>query len=205
MKFLVIGIMAVLSAACRPETERRMDYFSGRLGFLADELVFEDCATGRRYPLGREGAYAAAEKTFREKSGTAGNVFFRFYGRLQRLPESEGGDSVTVAVVDEPIRSDGGSEHCGTFMLPGVYESRNGAERSILRLRNDYTFQKTQFTEGGEHTENGRWGRSAESELVLETFREEGPLCSRFDIFPRQESLAANGDDGPLVYVKVYL
>ena len=89
-------------------------------------------------------------------------------------------------------------------LLAGVYEARTNTGRRLLRLKPDYTFSETQFTESGEETSAGRWWRSAELELVLE---ETSPGTSEqsFQLIPPQEALTRNSGGGPLVYKKVYL
>lgn len=203
MKYLFL--LLFLFASCHSEQGARGEFFSGMFARHDGGAVLTDCATGVTVPVSDESAYPSLEaKYLRTASDPGEAVYVELQGRIGSRPRPEGEGTESVVIVDSLVTLDR-TRRCGSQrLLAGVYEARTNTGRRLLRLKPDYTFSETQFTESGEETSAGRWWRSAELELVLE---ETSPGTSEqsFQLIPPQEALTRNSGGGPLVYKKVYL
>lgn len=73
----------------------------GMFRYLADAATFEECLTGRRYPVAMEGDYLALERAYLARpDATPGSpVMASFDGEITRRPPMEGTGSVPTVVV----------------------------------------------------------------------------------------------------------
>ena len=73
----------------------------GMFRYLADAAIFEECMTGRSYPVAMEGDYLALERAYTalDKAEPGAPVMASFDGELTRRPPMEGKGTVPTVVV----------------------------------------------------------------------------------------------------------
>ena len=73
----------------------------GMFRYLADAALFEECLTGRRYPVAMEGDYLALERAYlaRPDATPGAPVMASFDGDITRRPPMEGSGTVATVVV----------------------------------------------------------------------------------------------------------
>ena len=73
----------------------------GMFRYLADAAMFEECLTGRRYPVAMEGDYLALERAYlaRPDAAPGAPVMASFDGEIARRPPMEGTGTVPTVVV----------------------------------------------------------------------------------------------------------
>lgn len=73
----------------------------GMFRYLADAPMFEECLTGRRYPVAMEGDYLALERAYlaRPDATPGAPVMASFDGEISRRPPMEGAGTVPTVVV----------------------------------------------------------------------------------------------------------
>jgi len=73
----------------------------GMFRYLADAATFEECLTGRRYPVAMEGDYLALERAYTSLPNRTpgGPVMTSIEGNLTQRPPMEGTGTVTTVVV----------------------------------------------------------------------------------------------------------
>jgi len=107
--------LAPLDALGRPVGDgtaalRRLDAFApaelqlslhGMFRYMADAARFEECLTGRSYPVAMEGDFVAIETAYRESSvgGTGQPIMASFDGEIALRPGTDGGGATSTVVV----------------------------------------------------------------------------------------------------------
>lgn len=73
----------------------------GMFSYMADAATFEECLTGRRYPVAMEGDYLALERAYlaRPDATPGAPVMASFDGEITRRPPMEGRGTVPTVVV----------------------------------------------------------------------------------------------------------
>jgi uncharacterized lipoprotein NlpE involved in copper resistance len=69
--------------------------------YMADAARFEDCLTGRSYPVAMEGDYLRLERAYTEaaKSEPGAPLMARFEGNITHRPAMEGAGLIPTVVV----------------------------------------------------------------------------------------------------------
>ena len=89
---------ALESAGRLEPTDLRLPLF-GMFRYMADAALFEECRTGRRYPVAMEGDYLALERAYLAERPEAGSaVLATFDGAVAERPAMEGPPRRTVIV-----------------------------------------------------------------------------------------------------------
>lgn len=183
------------------------NYMSGEFVYASGLATFYDCATGMRYQVAVEADYPAVERQYEEHEAVMGErigVTLRGHIVYRRPMDGSEGERVPTLVVDALI----GFAHdiCdGGFLLSGVYQSEGQGIRSLLRLRNDYTFTETSFaSDGSEITREGTWGCVSRESVALD-YADPEIEQALFAVIPSRESLVSNGRQESLVYRKIYM
>ena len=71
---------------------------------MADAALFEDCRSGRRFPVAMEADYLAAERAYLETRNEPGSaVLMTVVGRLEPRPPMEGDGLIEMMVIDRFI------------------------------------------------------------------------------------------------------
>lgn len=178
-------------------------YFSGKYFSQSDSAVFTDCATNVSYEVSKTKLSQRIKRSYLMLTSTPEQaIFVEFRGKIIKDSIS----SSNMVVVDSLIGFNVNSRCAENDLIVGVYESTTeGGERSVLRLKPDYTYtQDTFIEENKEVNVSGRWFKSAKLELTLNSTSIEKVNLS-FEIIPAQQSFVENSGDKPLVYTKVYL
>jgi len=85
----------------------------GLFTYLADAALFEDCSSGRRYPVVMEADYISAERVYLEaRSEPGAPLLVSFVGHLEPRPPMEGEGVVETIVIDRFETAHPG-EDCG--------------------------------------------------------------------------------------------
>lgn len=85
-----------------PATDARVSHMRGLFTYMADAALFEDCASGRRYPVSMEGDYLSAERAYLESRAEPGApLLVSFSGHLVKRPPMEGDGTIDMIVVDQ--------------------------------------------------------------------------------------------------------
>jgi copper homeostasis protein (lipoprotein) len=88
----------------------------GMYRYMADAAVFEECLTGRRFPVSMEADNVALERAYLAAQAQPGEpVLASFEGRIARRPAMEG-DTTVLSVVPERFISVWPGESCGARM-----------------------------------------------------------------------------------------
>lgn len=121
---LILLSATMLLAACAPPrtagptppdptTADRPTDLRGMFTYLADAASFEDCATGRRYPVAMEGDYPSLERAYvATRRFAAEPLLVLVRGTLSPRPSMEGDRTLTHLVVTEYVTAYPG-ETCG--------------------------------------------------------------------------------------------
>lgn len=89
------------------------DLMRGLFIYMADAALFEDCASGQRYPVAMEADYISAERAYLEaRSEPGAPLLVSFEGRLEPRPPMEGDGVVEMIVIDRFDAAHPG-EDCG--------------------------------------------------------------------------------------------
>ncbi len=107
-----------------PQMEPRLD-MRGMYVYFADTGMFEECSTGRRYPVSQEADNAALERAYSEKRMEPGRpLLATLTARIAPRPQMEG-DWVREMIVVEHFEGVWPGETCGprfsTAMLENTY------------------------------------------------------------------------------------
>ncbi len=107
-----------------PVMEPRLD-MRGMYAYMADAGVFEECATGRRYPVSQEADNAALEQAYTEHRMEPGrSLLATLTGRIALRPPMEG-DGMREMIVVERFEGVWPGETCGprfsTAMLDNTF------------------------------------------------------------------------------------
>jgi len=87
------------------ETDLEGLFLGGMMTYMADEAVFEECLTGRRYPVVMEEDYLALERAYLAAAPRPGAaVYVHVEGGLEMRPAMEGPDRRSL-VVDRFLRT----------------------------------------------------------------------------------------------------
>jgi copper homeostasis protein (lipoprotein) len=130
---LAATVLVVACAGTRDDTatDREM---RGLYSYLADAALFEDCETGRRYPVAFEGDHAALERAYLATRSEPGQpVFVVLRGRIEPRPPMEGDGEVPTLVVTGSGRFYPG-ETCGN---PGATAELQDMYWKLVRLDGD--------------------------------------------------------------------
>lgn len=73
-------------------------FLTGMLTYMADAAVFEECLTGRLYPVAIEGAWIDVERAYLDAVTGGTPLFATFDGTISLRPAMEGPDRRTVTV-----------------------------------------------------------------------------------------------------------
>ena len=73
-------------------------FLTGMLTYMADAAIFQECLTGRTYPVAIEGAWIDAERAYLDTVTGGTQLFATFDGTISRRPAMEGPDRRTVTV-----------------------------------------------------------------------------------------------------------
>lgn len=195
-------LLAALGAGCSSggNGELRTDYFQGELTCYDDSATLRDCATAYTYAVSPSGVFPDVR---REYDGMGGTPHAPLFIACRARVIAAGAGRPDSLVIDGLIDMSRSEECASGFLLPGIYgASSDSLRQQVLQLRPDRTFRITRYSADGEHETTGTWGLASELELVLSPA---DSLQLRFEVIPDQESLAGNGDAGPLVFRKVYL
>lgn len=80
-------------------TELEGMFLLGRMTYLADAASFEECLTGRRYPIATEGDYPALERAYLDaRAGPGAPLLVHVEGGLAERPSMEGADRTHLVV-----------------------------------------------------------------------------------------------------------
>ncbi|MEX1311721.1 MAG: hypothetical protein AB1Z65_14945, partial [Candidatus Sulfomarinibacteraceae bacterium] len=83
----------------------------GRFTYMADAALFEDCESGRRFPVAMEADYLAAERAYLETRTEPGSaLLMTIEGRLESRPPMEGDGLIEMIVIDRFIAVHPGEE-----------------------------------------------------------------------------------------------
>lgn len=191
--------------SCRSEKDSLGEFFSGMFICDAHQATFTDCATGMAVSVCSEGVYSSLEQRyFRTIPDPSEAIYIELRGHMNQQPREDGNGLENMLVVDSLITLDRTVQCNPQYLLVGVYEAQTVQGKRLLRLKPNYEFTETRFTEKGAEDFSGRWWRSAELEVILEE-RSPGTSEQSFQLIPSQETLTRNSGEGPLVYKKVYL
>lgn len=81
------------------ETDIEDVFLGGMMTYLADAALFEDCLTGRRYPIAQERDYLALERAYlADRSETGAPLYVHVDGSLLLRPAMEGPDRRSLVV-----------------------------------------------------------------------------------------------------------
>jgi copper homeostasis protein (lipoprotein) len=81
------------------ETDLEDLFLGGVMTYLADAALFEDCMTGRRYPIAQEADYLALERAYLEDRAEPGApLYVHIEGALLMRPAMEGPDRRSLVV-----------------------------------------------------------------------------------------------------------
>lgn len=81
------------------ETDLEGLFVGGMMTYLADAAIFEDCMTGRTYPIAQEGAYLALEEAYLAAApGPGAPLYVHVEGGLLMRPAMEGPDRRSLVV-----------------------------------------------------------------------------------------------------------
>jgi copper homeostasis protein (lipoprotein) len=71
----------------------------GLMTYMADAALFEECMTGRRYPVSQEGAYIALERAYlKDRASPGAPLYVHVEGGLLMRPAMEGPDRRSLVV-----------------------------------------------------------------------------------------------------------
>lgn len=102
------------------ETDVEGLFLGGMMTYIADAAVFEECLTGRRYPIAMEGGYLVLERAYlADASAPGAPLYVHVEGSLLMRPAMEGPDRRSL-VVKSLIRT-----------RPGVSCERQRADPSL--------------------------------------------------------------------------
>ena len=204
-RYCLLGLLGIglWASGCNRAQPLPSDYFGGEFVCYDDTARFFDCATGRTYLLDRSGAYPEVVANY-EQMRPAPHERVHMFCHAEIRQEADSSNGPVRMVVREPFGFDRAT-HCDpNGLIAGMYRSNAGGGEGnrMLHLRGDYTYTVVRFTETTEQREDGRWGLSSESELVLNP-QEAGRPQRRFEILFEPETLVANDGLGQLTYQKV--
>jgi len=78
------------------------DRLKGLFTYMADAALFEDCSTGRRYPVAMEGGYLELERAYLEQRTEPGApLLVLIRARSEKRPPMEGDGEIDTIVVEE--------------------------------------------------------------------------------------------------------
>lgn len=87
------------------ETDIEDLFLGGMMTYYADAAAYEDCLTGRTYPIAQEGAYLALERAYlADRSAPGAELYVHVDGSLLMRPAMEGPERRSL-VVDRFIRT----------------------------------------------------------------------------------------------------
>jgi len=96
---------ALTSDGTLTETDVKDVFLGGMMTYYADAAVFEECHTGRKYPIAMEADYAAMERAYlRDQSAAGAPLYVNVEGSLLMRPAMEGPNQQTL-VVDRFVRT----------------------------------------------------------------------------------------------------
>ncbi len=74
----------------------------GLFTYMADAAVFEDCVSGRRYPVAMEADYISVERAYLEaRSEPGAPLLVLIRARVEQRPPMEGDGEIDTVVVEE--------------------------------------------------------------------------------------------------------
>lgn len=74
---------------------------TGRFSYMADAAMFEDCRTGKRFPVSMEGAYIELERAYLNSGIEPGKpILADIEGRYLERPSMEGNRNIVKLIVD---------------------------------------------------------------------------------------------------------
>lgn len=78
------------------------DSMKGLFTYMADAALFEDCSSGRRYPVAMEAGYLELERTYLELRIQPGEPLLVLIGAgVEKRPPMEGDGDVDTVIVEE--------------------------------------------------------------------------------------------------------
>lgn len=102
------------------ETDIEDAFLGGMMTYMADAAFFEECRTGRRYPVAQEGEYLALERAYlADQSAPGAPLYVNVEGALLMRPAMEGPDLRSL-VVERFVRT-----------RPGITCERQRADASL--------------------------------------------------------------------------
>ncbi|MDD3108618.1 MAG: hypothetical protein PHV49_05360 [Alistipes sp.] len=193
-----IGLLSLGFIGCHATHSLPADYMSGMFFMEQDTAYLQDCATERIFPLGNNPVLAQLiEQYHRETPPPTGELYLRCRGSFGLQQEQ------VVWNLSQVLDLSAAKNCSAQFLLAGSYRCTDPETQQLL-LRPDYTYLLLRFTAQGEHTEEGIWGLSAESELVLNPTHPTGGQ-HRFQILYDTETLMANDGNQPYAFNRIYL
>lgn len=98
----------LISEGTLTETDVKDVFLGGMMTYYADAAVFEECRTGRQYPIAMEADYAAMERAYLRDQPAAGEpLYVNVEGSLLMRPAMEGPEQRSL-VVDRFVRTRAG-------------------------------------------------------------------------------------------------
>ena len=178
-RYCLLGLLGIglWASGCNRAKPLPSDYFGGEFVCYDDTARFFRLRDRPYLSARPQRGVSGSHRKLRTNAAGPPTSGVHMFCHAEIRQEADSSNGPVRMVVREPFGFDRAT-HCDpNGLIAGMYRSNAGGGEGnrMLHLRGDYTYTVVRFTETTEQREDGRWGLSSESELVLNLRKPAGP------------------------------